>query len=161
MLDGIRSIGLMVILGMAAVTDYRTFEIPDWFHGAAVLWWCVFLVLEPQLRWERFLDGMAGGILVAGGLLFLSQAMDRLLGKESLGGGDIKLFFVTGLYLGAAVNLLNLMLSCILGILLGLLRRTLLHASGDAIPFAPAIAVATGICLLAGRELINWYLSLF
>jgi len=159
-MEGLRGLGLLVILTAAAITDYRTYEIPDRLHVAGIGWWLLFLFLEPELWRTAVLRGVLGGALISGGLLLLSHVMDYILGRESLGGGDIKLFFVTGLYLGAAGNLLNLMISSVLGIVVCLAER-----NGDeeskAIPFAPAIAVSTGICLLAGEQLISWYLSLF
>ena len=47
----------------------------------------------------QILRGVLTGAGLSGGMLALSLLFDRLTGKESLGGGDIKLFFVTGLYL--------------------------------------------------------------
>ena len=38
-------------------------------------------------------------------MLLISLIMDKVLGKESMGGGDIKLFAVVGLYLGFAGTL--------------------------------------------------------
>lgn len=160
MLNGISSLGIMVILGLAAVADYKTYEIPDRFHVAAVIWWLLFLVLQPEPVWEKLAGGLLGGFAIAGGLLILSFVMDGILGRESLGGGDIKLFFVTGLYLGVAGNLLNLMLSSVLGVVFGLWKRRL-GSSEEAIPLAPAIAVSTGICLMMGEGIIGWYLSFF
>lgn len=159
MLEEIRSLGLMVILALAAWTDHRRFEIPDRLPVAGIVWWFLFLVVEPEERWERFIGGILGGLLIAGGLLALSLVMDRILDKESLGGGDIKLIFVTGLFLGVEGNLLNLMLTSILGILLGVLRRC--RTSEEIIPLAPAIALSTGICMIWGQNMIEWYLSLF
>ena len=40
--------------------------------------------------------------------------MDRILKKESMGGGDIKLVFVTGLYLGAVNGLFSLVLAWVI-----------------------------------------------
>ena len=70
-------------------------------------------------------------------MLVLSLLFDRLTGKESLGGGDIKLFFMTGLYLGSAWEILfYLILSCLLGLGFATLRKT------QKLPFGPSIAAA-------------------
>lgn len=160
--EALRILGLMVILLAAARSDLKTYEIPDSVHVAAIFWWLVWLPLEGDSWTFYALGGIAGGAGIAGGLLVLSMIMDRILGKESLGGGDIKLFFVTGLYLGPAGNLFNLMLSCVLGILHGvLLMRLHPETKQPRIPFALATAVSTCFCLLAGDAVIEWYLSLF
>ena len=73
----------------------------------------------------------------------------------TMGGGDIKLFFVTGMYLGWEVNLLNLIISCVIGILFGLLTGK------SKIPFGPAIGISTCFCMLCGEFLVEQYLKLF
>ena len=94
-----------------------------------------------------------------GGTLLVSLAMDALLGRESLGGGDIKLFAVMGLYLGPAASLFALVLACVLGLLFQGLRKTL-GADNKLIPFGPAIAAATALMLLWGDGLVHWYLGI-
>jgi leader peptidase (prepilin peptidase)/N-methyltransferase len=85
--------------------------------------------------------------------------MDAILHKDSMGGGDIKLFAVMGLYLGPAGSLFALMLSCLFGLLFALLRRTG-GEKGEQIPFGPSIAAATAFMLLWGETLVQWYLGL-
>ena len=84
----------------------------------------------------------------------LSLLFDRLLGNESMGGGDIKLFFMTSLYLGLMQGLFCLILSCIAGLLIAALMRQ------RKVPFGPAISLAAFLCLLYGESCVNWYLSL-
>ena len=88
-------------------------------------------------------------------MLLLSSVFDKITGKESLGGGDIKLFFMTGLYLGPAVGLFNLILSCIAGIFFVIVMKQ------KRIPFGPAISLAVFVSLIIGTEAVDWYLGLF
>ena len=80
------------------------------------------------------------------------------MGRDTLGGGDIKLFAVVGLYLGFIGTLFAMVLACILGLTL--------HAvfgrkdGGKAFPFGPSIAIAAGFMLLYGDPLIQWYRGL-
>ena len=91
-----------------------------------------------------------------------------------MGGGDIKLLFMTGLYLGWKGNILCLFAACIIGIIFGLtlnkqagLETETEAADADeeitagAFPWGPSIAIAAWLVLLFGNRLINWYLSLF
>lgn len=91
-------------------------------------------------------------------MLGLTLLFDKLLGKETMGGGDIKLFALTGLYLGAAASLFALFFSCILGLLAGAVRNK--KKKGALIPFGPSIALASYAMLLYGDRLVNWYLGL-
>lgn len=100
--------------------------------------------------------GVLTGAGLSGGMLALSLLFDRLTGKESLGGGDIKLFFVTGLYLRSIWEVLFfLILSCVLGIGCSLVWRK------GKIPFGPAIAAAFFLMLLFGEQLTGWYRGLW
>ena len=86
--------------------------------------------------------------------------MDWLMKKESLGGGDIKLFAVMGLYLGLAASMFALLLACILGLAFAAVRKKYREGSGAQIPFGPAIAAASGWMLMYGSPLVDWYLGL-
>jgi leader peptidase (prepilin peptidase)/N-methyltransferase len=99
------------------------------------------------------------GLGFGGVILLLSLAMDALLHKDSMGGGDIKLFAVMGLYLGPVASLFAVMLSCVFGLLFALLRR-IGGEGGEQIPFGPSIAAATAFMLLWGEALVQWYLGL-
>lgn len=148
-------LGFSGILLAAARRDVRTWEIPDYFHGMALVWWLIFLPFTEDGWKAGLVSGLLGGSLVAGGLFALVCLADRIYGRETMGGGDIKLFFVTGMYLGAARNLLTVILSCIFGILFAV-------ASGKRkIPFGPAIAAAAICSCLVGDRIVFWYLSLF
>ncbi len=109
------------------------------------------------------LQMLLGACSVSVPLLLLVLLMDRVLGKETMGGGDIKLFFVLGLYFTWQQMLLVLLCACLLGIAGWFLaRRTPRTEDGEeqAFPFGPYIAGAAGIVLLWGQPLINWYMSL-
>ena len=101
---------------------------------------------------------MLAGIALGGGLLLISLAMDRILGRESMGGGDIKLMAVVGLYLGPIGAMFALVLACVIGLTLqGALRRK----DGErAFPFGPSIALAAAVMLLYGDPLVRWYQGL-
>ena len=90
-------------------------------------------------------------------MLGLSLLMDRILRKESLGGGDIKLFAVMGLYLGMTGSLFALLFACVLGLVPAVICRRREADHGGIIPFGPAISIATWLMLLYGSHLVEWY----
>ena len=151
----LRGVLLGLILLTMALTDLHGWIIPDRLQIAGCLVFLVtaFLLPEPV---SRILHGLLFGTVLGGGMLFLSLLFDRLTGKESLGGGDIKLFFMTGLYLNSAWELLfYLILSCLLGLGFAALRKS------QRIPFGPAIAAACFLMLLYGQIMTSWYTGLF
>ena len=147
---------LACVLLACAFADLEGYIIPDRFIAAGVVLFAVTLFAEPE-PFHRLADGLLGGVGVGGGLLLLSLYMDKRLKRETLGGGDIKLLFLTGLFFGWKANLLCLTLACAAGIVWGLAagRR------GEAIPWGPSIAIGAWITALAGQPFINWYLGFF
>jgi leader peptidase (prepilin peptidase)/N-methyltransferase len=110
-------------------------------------------------------DAAIGGVSVAVPVLLLALVMDRVLGRESLGGGDIKLLFVAGLYFGWQQCLFLLMVACVLGLVFAAIGRRGAGSSDDSnarlIPFGPSIAAACWITMLFGEQVLRWYLTLF
>ena len=107
---------------------------------------------------ELMLQDLKFGFLSAFGIalfmLVLSIIFDKVSGKESLGGGDIKLLFMTGLYMRPGVAVFNLILSCIVGLVFVFILKK------EKIPFGPSISLATMISILIGSEFVDWYIGL-
>ena len=141
------------------LTDLDSMVIPDSCLVIAAANWLAFLPMTGG-GWVSVRNGLLAALVFGGGLLALSLVMDRHLGKESLGGGDIKLFGIVGLYLGFAGTLFAVIFSCIFGLAMGRTLRNMRGGEGQ-FPFGPAIALASSMTLLYGEPLINWYLSLF
>ncbi len=116
----------------------------------------VFTTHIPITQW--ILTDLKWGLISAFGvgllMLLISLVFDKLTGKESLGGGDIKLLFMTGLYMRPGVTLFNLMLSCFVGLFIALGLKK------DKIPFGPSISIAVFLSILFGSEFVAWYTGL-
>ena len=147
---------LACVLLACAFADLEGYIIPDRFIAAGAALFAVTLFIEPE-PFRRLADGLLGGVGVGGGLLLLSLYMDKRLKRETLGGGDVKLLFLTGLFFGWKGNLLCLTLACAAGIVWGLAGKR----RGEAIPWGPSIAIGAWITALAGQPFINWYLGFF
>ena len=105
--------------------------------------------LLTDLRWS-LVSAFGVGLL----MLLISLVFDKLTGKESLGGGDIKLLFMTGLYMRPGVTLFSLILSCFVGLFIALGLKK------DKIPFGPSISIAVFLSVLFGSEFVAWYTEL-
>ena len=141
-----------------SLVDLEDQTIPDGSLIVAALAWLAALPLMHTGLKEAGLQLLAGFTFGAA-LLLLSLLMDRLLKKDSLGGGDIKLFAVVGLYLGFVGTLFALMIACAAGLLFAaVLFKS--NMKGRAFPFGPAISFAAAFMLLFGSGLTDWYLGL-
>lgn len=151
----LRCILLGLILLTLTLTDLHDWIIPDRLQIAGCLVFLGTALFLPDPL-HNVLRGVLLGIALGGGMLLLSLLFDKLTGKESLGGGDIKLFFMTGLYLGSAWEILfYLILSCLLGLGFAVLRKS------QRLPFGPSIAAACFVMVLYGDTITRWYTGLF
>ena len=153
----LRNFVFLCCLFLLTLTDLEDMIIPDGCHIAAAAAWLAALPFTFT-GWGDVLKSVLAAVAFGGGLLAVSLVMDRLLGRDTLGGGDIKLFAVVGLYLGFIGSLFALMLACVVGLALqGLLRR---KGGERAFPFGPSIALAAAAMLLYGEPLVRWYRGL-
>lgn len=149
--------GFVCALYGLSIVDMKKYEIPNGYLIFSIAWWLVgmFLMhLEGMNVLLLLKDGLIGGFVISGALLLLSLVMDKVLKKESMGGGDIKLFFVVGLYLGTLNTLFTLVVACVVGLLFVFVLKK------DKIPFGPAISIATYLGLTVMPYFVYWYISL-
>ncbi len=141
-----------------SLVDLECYTIPD---GCLLIAAGAWVGALPFLRpgWAEIGRSVLAGLVFGGGILLLSIVMDKLLGRESLGGGDVKLFAVVGLYLGFIGTLFTMLFSCVLGLLFAL-RQGRRGEKGRAIPFGPSISLAAAFMLLFGEGFVKWYLGL-
>ena len=142
-----------ILLGLSLV-DLDSYEIPNGCIIMGIVWWIVTIPLMETSIIEEIKNGVIGGFAIGGGVFLCSLVMDFVLKKESMGGGDIKLYFMLGLYTGWVLGLFQLIISCMIGIVFVFVLRR------NTIPFAPAISLSALITLLWGNEIVAWYLGL-
>lgn len=87
---------LLVFLGIAAVIDVRTYKIPNWLTGTAILIGIILNTLMNQFAGFIFsLEGIGVGL----GLFIFLYACGWM------GAGDVKLFAAVGSFLGPAQSI--------------------------------------------------------
>lgn len=148
----------MCLLMACSFADLEGRIIPDRFIISGLLVRAAFFVIlnDPA---KVALDDLIGGAGIAGLLLVVVLVFEKIKGIEAMGGGDIKLIFMTGIFLGWKANLLCLFIACIIGIISGLVLKS---EDGDkTFPWGPSIALAAVICMLFGNEAVELYLGLF
>ena len=146
------------VLLLCAFADLEGYIIPD---GALILGTLVrvaYLAVtrSPGRAWA---DALLGGFAIGGGLLVVVLAYEKIKKVEAMGGGDLKLLFVTGLYLGLVGNLLCLFAACLLGIVFGLIATK--GENETPFPWGPSICAAGILVALYGEGLVEAYLGLF
>lgn len=93
-------------------------------------------------------DGLVGALVLGGGSLAASIAFECLAQRPSMGGGDVKLLAVVGLFLGWERGLWCLFAACLVVLVMQMASRLREGGKGIAsqtFPFAPAILVGVAI----------------
>ncbi len=148
-------------LFVLTLTDLESFEIPNGVLAAGLINWIFFTVLETVLRVHNLwwvLHHIIAGTAVGAAMLIMSIAITRVVGKDSMGGGDIKLYALLGLYLGYAGAYELVFLSCILGLIFAFARKKIIAGASKEFPFGPAIALSGYILIFFERYITEWYL---
>ena len=147
---------LFILLGIA-LTDLRTYTIPDGFSLGGIGLGLLFSFIPGGITPLQ----SALGLLVGGGTLFLIALLGGLVfKKEAMGGGDVKMLAMIGAFLGwpgvvFALFVGSLTGSFIFGWINFVMRKKKL------VPFGLFMAIGAGVYTFAGPELIAWYFSFF
>jgi leader peptidase (prepilin peptidase) / N-methyltransferase len=150
------ALGLVFVTMLTAitVTDLERRIIPNKILLAgAVAATAIVVATDPGSLPERAIAAVAaGGLLLAAALAY----------PRGMGLGDVKLAATMGLFLGRDVGP-AVFVALLTGSLVGLamIARYGAAARKRAIPFGPFLALGGVIGLLAGDEMIDWYLGTF
>jgi leader peptidase (prepilin peptidase)/N-methyltransferase len=119
------------------------------------------LLPDPFLRatdlgYQASVIGAVSGFSFFYMVAFLSI---KLLKKEGMGGGDIKLMSMLGAFLGWKAVILTTFLGSLFGSIIGIgLIAIRGREKGSLIPFGPFLAFGALVCLFFGQEIMIWYL---
>jgi leader peptidase (prepilin peptidase) / N-methyltransferase len=148
------ALGLVLVTTLVAITltDLEQRLIPNRILiVSALLGVAIVAATDPASLPER-----AAAAALAGGLLFLAA----LAYPRGMGLGDVKLAALMGLFLGrnvAPAILIALLAGSLVG--LAMIARHGAAARKQAIPFGPFLALGGVVGLLAGDQLVDWYLG--
>ncbi len=144
------------LLGMSMIdVDHQllpdSLVLPLLWLGLIVNSFALFTTLEDAL-W-----GAVVGYLTLWSVYWLFKL---ITGKEGMGHGDFKLLAMLGAWGGWQILPLTILLSSLVGAILGLITLRLRKAeSSTPIPFGPYLAIAGWIALLWGGQITDSYLQ--
>ncbi|MFH5880843.1 prepilin peptidase [Liberiplasma polymorphum] len=143
-------ISLMIIV---TVSDIEYQIVPD---KILIIFLPTVFILRMIYPMHTWIDALFGGILAFTFMYFLAWYGKYRFKQDALGGGDIKLYFIIGLFLGLRLVFMSLFFASLLGIILG---RSILRKN-NPIPFVPFIFLGVLITYFFGVRILEWYASL-
>ena len=136
-----------------SVIDWRTFEIPFGINVFLGVLGVVAVFLEKE-EWRSHLIGA----VCVSGVLFVLYLLSK---GRAIGGGDIKLMAVSGLFLGAAPTVCAMFIGLVTGGGYGaymLISKKLDRK--DHFAFGPFLAFGLAVAVFAGDRIAEWYLGM-
>lgn len=143
------------MLIIITVSDIYYQLIPDkvlLFFGVIIV---SLYIIYPQLN---FINAFVSGVVSFLTLYIIGLLGQLLFKKESLGGGDIKLYAIVGFVLGISPTFLSIFMAAVIALIYILL---FVKDKSKPLGFGPFIAIASYICLFYGQTIIEWYFNLF
>ncbi len=140
------------------VYDLKYYLIPDKILTPVLLLSLFIFLVTYFLNFNFNLFNYGFGMIVFSGFFAVQYFISK--GKW-VGGGDIKLGLLLGLWLGFHLTLMALFISYISGAVISIILIVLkLKTRKDIIPFGPFLIAGSLIAFIYGQDLINWYLNL-
>ncbi len=179
------SAACVIVAGAALIVtffvDLRHYIILDelvWIvFGVGVVWdigrlaqgvqgwgWITFQESAGSMALTVFLPrSLVGAAVGAGAFMAIGWFFTRLFGKESLGGGDVKLAAGVGALFGPGYTfavwfLLAVFAGAAVGVALWIVRA---RKRGEYIPFGPFLALSAIVMMLWGNELTTVFIVQF
>jgi len=167
---------LMASLVLVTFIDLTDWTIPNeiTFPGIPLgIGLSVVGMIYPQsgLLLQSVFSSILGAVVGGGFLYLLDKAALLFLGKRGMGFGDVKLIAMLGAFLGLKGVLFIIMVSALLGSIVGVAfiiasRRSKQESpdgeedmAGHYLPFGPYLAAAGAMFVFFGTEAINAYLN--
>jgi leader peptidase (prepilin peptidase)/N-methyltransferase len=112
------------------------------------------LFLPPGLR-----DAVIGAAACSLLLFAMGEAVSRVLGKEALGFGDVKMIAMMGAFLGWQLTLVSLFMASFLGSVIGIGLVALTRNRDYEIPLGSFLALGALASAAVGQPLLDWYVG--
>ncbi|OGH69131.1 MAG: hypothetical protein A3D53_00265 [Candidatus Magasanikbacteria bacterium RIFCSPHIGHO2_02_FULL_45_10] len=149
-----RDLFFIIVLIVTFVYDAKYMLVLANLTWSAVAVGLLFNYFVLRMTVESLLIGM----VVGGGFFVAQYAVSK---GRWVGGGDVRLGFMIGAWLGWPLTVVALFFSYVLGALVSI--PLLVSKKGtmrSAVPFATFLAVGSAVTLFWGEAIFEWYLSL-
>ncbi len=142
---------IMCVLAVVTFIDIKIRKIPNACILSLIGLWLIRLVfqsatVENNLVKYQIISNMLTAVVMAAAFLFAGWLTNKIVKKQSLGGGDIKLVFAAGLILDPSKSMIMVLAACVLALVTFIIIW--IKDKDEYFPFGPAISIATGIMIL-------------
>jgi leader peptidase (prepilin peptidase)/N-methyltransferase len=138
--------------------DFKYQLLPDTVTIGGIVLGMAVSFLPDGMGWVSALAGMA---VCGGGLWLFGEVTEKILGRETMGFGDIKLLASFGALMGIYPAFFALVLgACLALVVMMPLRLARRRPLDGRIPIGPFLSIAAPVSYLFGEHLTNLYFGL-
>lgn len=147
---------LWCFLIVISVIDLNTQEVYFKTTAPVIIIGLTFAIIEKIMYSIPLWNYLLGGVIASTIIAFIVYAIG------GMGEGDIEIAALCGIFIGWKYSIIMLMLSFIIGAIIGVLLIVSKKKSRkDYIAFGPFIALSSFIVAFYGIHILNYYISLF
>jgi len=149
---------LMVTLVPIFAIDFKYLLLPDTVTIGGILLGFALSFFEGGIGWQSSLIGIAA---CGGGLFLFSFAISKIIKKEGMGLGDVKLFAGFGAIMGAELAFVALVIGSLLALAVIIPFRFIAKMDmAKPLPFGPFLGVGAPISYLFGYSILYAYMGI-
>ena len=150
---------MMVTLVPIAAVDFPYQLIPDTVTVGGIVIGLLAVFLPSGIGWLQSLMGIG---IAGGGLFVFAWVMGKILKRDALGFGDVKLLAGFGAIMGPSKALAAVIAASVLALLVMIPWRLIRkESSREPLAFGPFIGIMGPVFLLWGQLIMDWYWGLF
>ena len=134
-----------------SLIDFKTYEIPVGFQYVIFVLAVCRTILD-RANWSEHVIGFFAVSVV----LYLMYVISK---GTAIGGGDVKLMAVCGLFVGWKVIIFAFLLGCIVGSVVHIIRMKL-SGESHVLAMGPYLSIGVFVAALWGNQILTWYLGI-
>lgn len=134
-----------------SVIDFKTYEIPPGFQWVIL----VLAIAETAVHYTDYLNHVIGFFAVSV-FLYLLYIVSK---GAAIGGGDVKLMAVCGLFVGWKLIIFAFLAGCIVGSIIHIIRMKL-SGESHVLAMGPYLSIGVFVAALWGDRILSWYLGI-
>ena len=142
---------LFSVLLALSLIDFKTYEIPVEFQYVIFVLAVCRTILD-RANWSEHVIGFFAVSVV----LYLMYVISK---GAAIGGGDVKLMAVCGLFLGWKLIIFAFLLGCIVGSVVHIIRMKL-SGESHVLAMGPYLSIGVFVAALWGNQILTWYLEI-
>jgi len=149
---------IVVFVSLMTIVTVSDLYYKIFLDSILLIFFVPILILRIYSGYMPWYEGVIGGVAGFVFLYLIALYGKKRFGQDALGGGDIKLYLLIGIFLGYQLVFLSLIFAALTGMIWSTIKK---HKEGEYLAFVPYIYLGSMIAYYFGYKVLDLYNSLF